>query len=89
MLTMPQTTYQIRIDENEKNETFKVLRDLGITPAQAVKMFFAQIRITHSIPFPLDYTPNERTAKILLASDEEKGYKGFDNLDDLFRDLAN
>lgn len=88
MLTM-QKKYQFRIDSHEKDETFRVLRDLGITPAQAIKMFFAQIRITHSIPFPLDYTPNEKTAKILLASDEEKGYKGFDNLEDLFNDLAN
>ena len=31
------TTYQIRIDEKEKQETFAVLHDLGITPAQAVK----------------------------------------------------
>ncbi len=87
MHTMSQTTYQIRIDENEKNETFKVLRELGITPAQAVKMFFAQVRITHSIPFPIDYTPNEKTAKMLLASDEEKGYKKHASIEDLFRDL--
>ncbi|WP_394754878.1 type II toxin-antitoxin system RelB/DinJ family antitoxin [Crenothrix sp.] len=78
-------TYQIRIDEKEKEETFAVLRDLGITPAQAVKMFFAQVRITRSIPFPIEYTPNEKTAKILL---ENKDYsKDFNNLDDLFADL--
>ena len=80
-------TYQIRIGEEEKKATFAVFDELGITPAQAVKMFFAQVRKTHSIPFPIQYTPNERTAKILSASDEEKDYKGFDNLDDLFRDL--
>lgn len=80
-------TYQIRIDEEEKQETFAVFNELGITPAQAVKMFFTQVRRTHSIPFPIEYTPNEKTAKILLASDEEKGYEGFDNLDDLFHDL--
>lgn len=90
MLTMSRTgTYQIRIDENEKKETFAVFDDLGITPAQAVKMFFTQVRRTHSIPFPIEYTPNEKTAKILLANDEEKGYQGFGNLDDLFHDLKN
>ena len=81
-------TYQIRIDEEEKQKTFEVFNKLGVTPAQAVKMFFTQVRLTDSIPFCVDYTPNEETAKILLASDEEKDYKGFDNLDDLFRDLA-
>ncbi len=90
MLTMSRPgTYQIRIDEEEKQETFAVFNELGITPAQAVKMFFTQVRRTHSIPFPIEYTPNEKTAKILLASDEEKGYESFDNLDGLFHDLKN
>ena len=61
------TTYQIRIDEKEKQETFAVLHDLGITPAQAVKMFLIQVRITRSIPFPIEYTPNAETAKILIS----------------------
>jgi addiction module RelB/DinJ family antitoxin len=82
-------TYQIRIKEQEKQETFAIFQDLGITPAQAVKLFFTQVRKTHSIPFPIEHTPNEKTAQILLANNEEKDYKGFDNLDDLFRDLEN
>jgi addiction module RelB/DinJ family antitoxin len=81
------STYQLSIDEDEKNETFAVFHDLGITPDQAINIFFTQVRRTHSIP--IEYTPNAKTAKILLASDEEKGYKGFDNLDDLFHDLKN
>lgn len=53
---MTQTIYEINIDEteNEKNETLKVLSDLGITPSQAIEMFFAHIRLTRSIPFPID-----------------------------------
>ena len=82
-------TYQIRIDEKEKQETFAVFNNLGISPAQAVKMFFAQVRATQSIPFPVEHIPNAKTAKIILAGDESKGYKGFDNIDDLFHDLAN
>lgn len=78
-------TYQIRIDEQDKTETFAILHDLGITPAQAVKMFFAQVRRTHSIPFPIEYTPNAKTAKLLLENQEYS--KGFDNLEDLFTDL--
>jgi len=78
------TTYQIRIDEKEKQETFTVLHKLGITPAQAVKMFFAQIRATQSLPFSVNYEPNVKTAKIL----SEKEYsKSFDSIEDLFADL--
>ncbi len=88
MLTISRsTTYQIRIDEDEKIETFKVLKDLGVTPSQAIKMFFSQVRRTHSIPFPIENTPNEKTAKILLEDDNKKDYLGFNTLDDLFHDL--
>ena len=81
------TMYQIRIDEQEKAETFAIFEEMGIKPAQAVRLFFRQVRKTHALPFPIDYTPNERTAKILLQSDAEKDYKRFDSVDDLFADL--
>ena len=78
-------TYQIRIDEEEKQQTFEVFNELGVTPAQAIKMFFTQVRRTHSIPFPIDYTPNEKSAKLILENNDYS--KGFSNLDDLFSDL--
>ncbi|NOT83211.1 MAG: type II toxin-antitoxin system RelB/DinJ family antitoxin [Methylococcaceae bacterium] len=83
---MPRSgTYQIHIGEKEKQETLSILHDLGITPAEAVKLFFAQIRATRAIPFPIEYTPNEKTAKMLL---EDNAYsKEFDNIEDLFADL--
>lgn len=78
-------TYQIQIDEKDKNETFAIFNDLGITPAQAVKMFFAQVRRTRKIPFPIEDTPNEKVSKILL--EDRKYSKSFKNVDDLFSDL--
>ena len=85
---MPRTkTYQIRMDEEEKHATFQVFHDLGITPAEAIRLFFAKVRTTQSIPFSIEYTPNAKTAQVLLASDSEKDYQGFNNLDDLFHDL--
>jgi addiction module RelB/DinJ family antitoxin len=87
-MTMTRSTmYQVRLGEEEKKETFAVFNALGVTPAQAVRMFFSQVRLTNSIPFPLEYTPNERTAKLLLADDSKKDYKSFKSLDDLFADL--
>jgi DNA-damage-inducible protein J len=80
------TMYQFRIDAQEKAETFAILEEMGIKPAQAVRLFFRQIRKTHALPFPIEYTPNERTAKALLLSDSNKDYKRADSIDDL---LAN
>ena len=81
------TMYQFRIDEQEKAETFEILQEMGIKPAQAVRLFFRQIRKTHALPFPIEHTPNEKTAKILLQSDIKKDYKRFDTVEDLFADL--
>ena len=81
------TMYQFRIDEQEKIETFEILHEMGIKPAQAVRLFFRQIRKTHSIPFPIEQTPNKKMAKILLKNDKEKDYKSFETVEDLFTDL--
>lgn len=78
------TTYQILIDEKEKQETFSVLHKLGITPAQAIRMFFTQIRATQSLPFSATYEPNVKTAKILSNKEYSKG---FDSIEDLFAAL--
>jgi DNA-damage-inducible protein J len=83
------TMYQFRIDEQEKAETFEILHEMGIKPAQAVRLFFRQIRKTHALPFPIEHIPNERTAKILLQSDAEKDYKRANSVDNLFADLNN
>ena len=86
MLTLSRSvTYQFRINEEEKQKTFEVFNELGVTPAQAVKMFFSQVRRTHSIPFTIEKTLNEKSAKLLLENIDYS--KGFNNLDDLFSDL--
>ena len=51
---------QVRLDEKEKQETFSILHQLGVTPAQAVRMFFAEVRATHSLPFPLIAFPMQK-----------------------------
>jgi DNA-damage-inducible protein J len=82
------TMYQIRIDEQEKAETFAIFEEMGIKPAQAVRLFFRQVRKTHALPFPIDYIPNEKTAKSLLLNDAEKDYQRADSVDALFADLG-
>lgn len=81
-------TYQIRIDEQEKQETFAVFNELGITPAQAVKMFFTQVRRTHSIPFPIEYTPNTETIKVIEEAKRGENLTVCKNTEDLFRKLS-
>ena len=46
--------YQIRLDSDEKKQAFAVFKQLGLTPAQAVRMFFKQVVLTQSIPFSIE-----------------------------------
>ncbi|MGQ9374742.1 type II toxin-antitoxin system RelB/DinJ family antitoxin [Acinetobacter tandoii] len=46
--------YQIRLDSQEKKQAFAVFKQLGITPAQAVRLFFKQVVLTKSIPFSIE-----------------------------------
>ena len=95
-------SYQIRLSDTEKNEAFSVFRELGINPAQAVRLFLRQVVVTRSIPFPIgngaigipyphachmSHTPSKETEEYLRLPDGEKGYKSFSNLNDLFADL--
>ena len=82
------TTYQIRIDEKEKQETFAVFNDLGISPAQAVKMFFAQVRNTRSIPFPIEHKPNAETIRVIEEAKRGENLVVCDNAADLFNKLG-
>jgi len=90
-------SYQIRLSDDEKTAAFSVFRDLGINPAQAVRLFLRQVVETRSIPFPIRKTdrcpignahiPNDQLARDLLKPDSEKGYKSFSSAEALFADL--
>ena len=85
--TPTKTVYQFRIDEREKAETFAVFANMGLKPAQAVRLFFRQVRETKSIPFPIEYSVNKQTGDYLLAPNSEKEYQSFDSIDALLADL--
>lgn len=46
--------YQVRLDSQEKKQAFAVFKQLGMTPAQAVRLFFKQVVLTKSIPFTIE-----------------------------------
>ena len=69
-MNMNTATCQFRISNDEKQKTFEVFDNLGISPSQALRLFFAQVRRTKSIPFSIDYEPNKKAANYLLNNKE-------------------
>ena len=72
-----------RIEPQIKQKAEGVLQNLGITPTEAIRIFYRQISMRGGLPFAVEI-PNECTAATL-----EKSYNGedvveFDSLDDMF-----
>ncbi|MBI4383977.1 MAG: type II toxin-antitoxin system RelB/DinJ family antitoxin [Nitrospinae bacterium] len=73
-----------RIDPDLKKKALKVFSQLGLSEAEAIRLFYAQVILHHGIPFPVK-VPNAET----LAAFEEsrkpeklRSYKKFRELRD-------
>lgn len=47
--------FNMRLDEDLRERAFAVIQRYGLTPAQAVKLFFNQIADTQSIPLTFNH----------------------------------
>lgn len=72
-----------RIDAATKNATEKILEALGMTPTEAIRLFYRQIALRKEFPVEL-HLPNKLTASTLNQSDQNKGIERFDSLDQLY-----
>ena len=88
---MNTTTLQIRIGKKEKEETRKVLDDLGMTLSSATKMFYNQIRKTKSLPIKglteNGFTPEYEAELIKEAKWAKKYAKRYTSVDKMFKDI--
>ena len=83
---MAQTaTYQLRIDQQTKDASFAVFRELGMTPAEGMRIFLTKVAKSRSIPFAVNI-PNASTAKVL--ADAGVGLNRAKNATDLFQQLG-
>lgn len=83
--------YQVRLDSQEKKQAFAVFKQLGITPAQAVRLFFKQVVLTKSIPFAIENQNinMEQLLKMRKAKSEAKASTSglYDEHEALFEEL--
>lgn len=66
-----------RVDSRRKARVEKILSQLGLTPAQAINIYFAQIERRKAIPFPISadnsdiLPPIEQVARVWDQLDNE------------------
>ena len=60
-----------------------MLQRLGISPTEAIRIFYRQISLRGGLPFAVEI-PNARTSETLAKSRKGEGITEFDSLDDMF-----
>lgn len=75
------TYYQLRLSEEEKTSAFSVFQELGLTPAQAFRLFLRQVVKTRSIPFQIRevqapvFDEQAEKEKLIQLMEARRGYK--------------
>jgi DNA-damage-inducible protein J len=72
-----------RIQPEIKKKAESILLRLGVSPTEAIRMFYTQITLRNGMPFEITI-PNAETEKALEDSRKGRNLENFENVDDLF-----
>ncbi len=76
-------TIHARIDPDTKEATERILEALGLTPTEAIRLFYRQIAMRGEFPLELR-VPNQVTAEALSNADRGEDLESFSNPSELF-----
>jgi DNA-damage-inducible protein J len=65
-----------------KRKAEGVLTRLGVSPTEAIRIFYRQISLRNGLPFAVEI-PNDLTARTLENSRKGRGVVEFDTLEDM------
>lgn len=75
-------TVHARLDSTTKKRSEAILKQIGMTPTEAVRLLYRQIALRGEFPIELRF-PNQLTASVLNKSDQDEEVERFDSLEDL------
>jgi DNA-damage-inducible protein J len=80
-------TARARIEPEVKDEAERILDECGLTPSDAIGMFYRQVILHRGLPFPVQ-SFNEQTRTVLRKSEQGLEVARFDSAEALFEDLG-
>ena len=83
MVIMKTATVHSRIEPEIKDLAEGILHRLGLSPTEAIRMFYTQITLRNGLPFDVSI-PNEVTIKALEDSRNGRNLERFDSTKELF-----
>lgn len=81
LLMSKTATIHARIDPATKEKSEAVLKSLGMTPTDAIRLLYRQIALRNEFPIELK-VPNPTTRETFAKTDQGLELEEFDSLDD-------
>ena len=81
---MKTSVVHARIEPQTKQKAEGVLRKLGLTPTEAIRIFYKQISLRGGLPFPIEI-PNKLTASTLAKNRRGKDIQKFESVEAMFK----
>lgn len=66
---MTTTNYNIRLEQELKDNAFTVFESYGLSPSQAIKLFLTQVAQTNTVPLSFDYQATSNLNTLPKVSD--------------------
>lgn len=80
---MKTSAVHARIEPETKEKVEEILRSLGLTPTEAIRIFYKQISLRGGLPFPVAI-PNKLTTSTLEKSRRGEDVQEFKSLEVMF-----
>ena len=84
ILTVKTAAVHSRIEPEIKESAEGILRKLGLSPTDAIRLFYTQITLRNGLPFPVAI-PNEETAQAMEDSRKNRDLSTYSSTDELFK----
>ena len=75
-------TVPARLDSTTKKRSEAILKQIGMTPTEAVRLLYRQIALRGEFPIELR-VPNKLTINALEKSEKNEEIESFDSIEDL------
>lgn len=82
------TTISVRMDAELKRDAESILSALGLTPSQAISVFYKQITFQQGLPFSVQIPHGKKLNTDSIKAMEEKNLDKYDNSSELYNDLG-
>lgn len=73
-----------RIEPEIKEQAEGILQRLGVSPTEAIRMFYTQITLRNGLPFDVSI-PNDETIEAMEDSRKGRNLERFDSTEELFK----